>query len=72
MDKIHFTSSSQFYSTSLPRYALKLMDIFLVPQIKIKDSFLSVSKFFKDNKTYFEFHPDWCYVKSMTSKIVLL
>ena len=64
---IEHIGSSEMQSHSKP---LILSSLLHVPAMK--KNLLSVSKFAKDNKVYFEFHSDVCYVKCQDSKRILL
>ncbi|KAI5391882.1 hypothetical protein KIW84_076616 [Lathyrus oleraceus] len=57
--------NSKFQSFCKSRSLLHLADLLHVPHIT--RSLISISKFAKDNKVYFEFHPNTCFVKSQES-----
>lgn len=55
---------------TLPNTSLTLHNLLLVPHIT--KNLISVSKFAQDNNVFFEFHPQFCLVKSQASSEVLL
>ncbi|XP_019430268.1 PREDICTED: uncharacterized protein LOC109337698, partial [Lupinus angustifolius] len=69
--KAPITSSGNtyFHSTNFTT-SLSLQNLLLVPTIT--KNLMSVSQFAKDNSCYFEFHPNYCVVKSQGSDEVLL
>lgn len=62
--------NTSFPSTHKSHVTLTLNNLLLVP--KITKNLISVSQFTRDNRVYFEFHPDICLVKSQTTSKVLL
>lgn len=62
--------SSKFVSPIVPNVTLSLNNMLLVPSIT--KNLVSVPKFAKDNQVFFEFHPNYCFVKSQVSKRILL
>lgn len=67
---IHSSGSSYFPSHSKPNTPLALHNLLLVPSIT--KNLISVSKFCLDNRVFFEFHADMCYVKSHATNEILL
>lgn len=67
---IHSSGSSYFPSHSKPNTLLALHNLLLVPSIT--KNLISVSKFCLDNRVFFEFHADMCYVKSQATNEILL
>ncbi|XP_019459907.1 PREDICTED: uncharacterized protein LOC109359665 [Lupinus angustifolius] len=59
---IHATGNSTFSSSSNPSLSLSFTNLLHVPHIT--KNLISVSQFTKDNKCYFDFHPNECFVKS--------
>lgn len=68
--RITSVGSSTFTSPTHPHITLSLNNLLLVPSIT--KNLVSVSQFAKDNRVYFEFHADCCFVKSKDSNQVLL
>lgn len=62
--------TAKFSSRFNTRVMLKLHKLLNVPTIK--KNLLSVSQFAKDNNVFFEFHTNYCLVKSQVTKQVLL
>lgn len=62
--------NTTFPSAHKPYVALTLNNLLLVP--KITKNLISVSQFARDNRVYFEFHPDFCLIKSQATSEVLL
>lgn len=60
----HIGQSTFIASNSRP---LILKDLLYVPQIT--KNLLSVSQFARDNNVFFEFHPQFCFVKDLATKI---
>lgn len=67
---IKIVGNSKFKSSYEANSHLHLVDILHVPYIT--KNLILVSKFSKDNKVYFEFHPNTCFVKAQDSNHVLL
>lgn len=67
---IHSIGNTIFTSTHSPHTTLTLNNLLLVPDIT--KNLISVSQFARDNAVYFEFHPDFCVVKSQATSEVLL
>lgn len=67
---IHSYGSSVFPSPLKPHKTLSLNKLLHV--LDITKNLLSVSQFAKDNTVFFEFHADYCVVKSQDTKEVLL
>ena len=65
---IHSTSSSTFISPINSKLSLSLNQLLHVPTI----TKYYVSKFALDNGVYFEFHPNYCFVKSQGVNEILL
>ncbi|XP_019435087.1 PREDICTED: uncharacterized protein LOC109341601 [Lupinus angustifolius] len=59
-----------YFQSSNPLVFLSLQNLLLVPTIT--KNLMSVSQFAKDNCCYFEFHPNYCLVKSQDTDEVLL
>lgn len=66
---INSIGSSTFPSFH-PHVSLSLNDLLHVPSIT--KNLMSVSKFARDNKVFFEFHSTTCFVKSQGSNVTLL
>lgn len=62
--------SSQFSSPMYPTFTFALNNMLFVPSIT--KNLVFVSRFAKDNRVYFEFHPTCCLVKCQVSNRVLL
>lgn len=67
---ITLIGKTTFPSAHKPYVTLTLNNLLLVP--KITKNLTSVSQFSRDNIVYFEFHPDFCLVKSQTTSEVSL
>lgn len=67
---IQHIGSSTFHSPVFTSKRLSLTQMLHVPHIT--KNLLSVSRFSKDNNVFFEFHPDACFVKDLTTHDVLL
>jgi histone deacetylase 1/2 len=67
---IHSSGFSVFPSPILPNTQLSLNNLLHVPSIT--KNLMSVSQFARDNSVYFEFHADYCVVKSQANNAVLL
>jgi len=67
---IHSSGSSVFPSPLKPHKTLGLNKLLHVPDTT--KNLLSVSQFAKDNTVFFEFHADYCLVKSQNTREVLL
>jgi len=67
---ISSSSSSYFQSPIKSNVSLSLHNLLHVPCIT--KNLISVSRFAKDNSVFFEFHCDFCLVKSQATKEVLL
>lgn len=67
--QIQNIGNSYFLSptTSKPLFLQNLLHVHAISK-----NLLSVSQFAQDNKVFFEFHSDYCYVKSQASNKVLL
>ncbi|KAF7834790.1 Retrovirus-related Pol polyprotein from transposon TNT 1-94 [Senna tora] len=65
---IHNVGQSEIHTNSSKILSLK--NLFHVPSVT--KNLLSVSKCAQDNNVYFEFHPDFCVVKSQDTNQVLL
>lgn len=68
--EIKSVGSAAFTTPHHPHITLTLHNMLLVP--KITKTLVSVSQFAKDNKVYFEFHSDCCYVKCKITHQILL
>jgi len=68
--QIHSSGSSYFSSPYNSIVSLSLNHLLHVPNIT--KFFISVSKFAKDNSVYFEFHSNYCAVKSQVTNEVSL
>ncbi|KAK2454628.1 putative mitochondrial protein [Trifolium repens] len=64
------TGSSVFPSPNHTQNQLTLQNLLHVPSIT--KNLISVSQFAKDNNVFFEFHPNFCLVKSQDNKQILL
>jgi histone deacetylase 1/2 len=64
------SGSSTFPSSNHTHNQLNLHNLLHVPSIT--KNLISVSQFAKDNNVFFEFHPDFCLVKSQGNKEILL
>jgi histone deacetylase 1/2 len=64
------TGSTTFPSPLCSNFPLKLNNLLCVPAIT--KNLISVSKFASDNSVFFEFHPNFCVVKSQVTKQPLL
>ena len=67
---IHSTGSSTFISPINSNVSLSLNQLLLVPTIT--KNLIRVSKFALDNGAYFEFHLNYCLVKSQGANEILL
>jgi histone deacetylase 1/2 len=67
---IHSVGSGTLISPYKPHTSLALNDLLLVPTIT--KNLVSVSKFARDNKVFFEFHSTHCFVKSQATSEILL
>lgn len=67
---INSVGSMQFLLPNYSHISLTLHNLLLVPHIT--KNLISVSKFAQDNHFFFEFHPQFCLVKSQASSEILL
>lgn len=67
---IHSIGTTLIPYTQTPHINLVLKNLLLVPSIT--KNLISVSKFARDNKVFFEFHDTYCVVKSLGTSEVLL
>lgn len=67
---ITLIGNTAFPSAHKPHVTLTLNNLLLVP--KITKNLISVSQFTRDNRLYFEFHPDFYLIKSQATSEVLL
>ncbi|XP_019420682.1 PREDICTED: uncharacterized protein LOC109330866 [Lupinus angustifolius] len=67
---IQATGNSVFSSSSNTNLSFALNNLLHVP--RITKILISVSQFTRDNKCYFEFHPNECFVKSQDTNKTLL
>ena len=61
---------NSFFKSDLSSHSFRLNNLLHVPHIT--KNLLSVSQFARDNRVFFEFHANHCYVKCQDSKEIIL